>query len=119
MPANIGSSELNAIPLTIHANKSKVAGTATHIANQDQLSIKKLLVRTRKVSCNPRIERGRGLFQQSDVLQSSLRSSLQRKLSGFLIEAGRNRQHNLLLRQKPAAGMLPRITQVEQILRRR
>ncbi len=98
--ANRGASKLDAVAIAIHSDQREVAGAAADVAHQHQLAVEKALLRLRQVIGDPGIKRRRGLFHQRELLDPRGMRGLHGQLARLFVERGRDRQHDVLRRQR-------------------
>ncbi len=110
-----GARKFDAVAFAIHADQSEIAGSAAHVAHQDQLAVEQALLRLRQVIGDPGIKRRRRFFHQRQFLDSSFPRRLHRQLARFFVERCGHGENDILRRKRGIwMRLIPRIANRRQ-----
>src|SRR5215469_10032379 len=92
-----GAFKFDVSTLDVGTYEAEVRCASSDVANQYELAVLQVFSESLVMLCHPRVKRGKRLFQQRQVLESSLARGFHCQLARFLIERGRHGQYNFLV----------------------
>ena len=81
-----GAREIDLVAFARNADEREVAGTAAHVADEDDLAIEEEAAGSREIVGDPGIERGGGLFEEREARETGFLRRFNGQFAGFFIE---------------------------------